>query len=231
VTKRTRKPKDHPTRIHQLAGERGWTYGELAARISALAAKRGDTAHAKVHEITIHRLAAGKTKLSREWESRFAEVFGVPPEQITSPTPVKTLIRVPVAMTFEGNSWRTTNEIPEAEREDAVLQLSNTDSRAKRFYAGEIRGEASNRRWRPGTTIILSHLEHTPGEIAVGKRYHVRVTRADGLIEDSIRQLVQEDDSYWLKHESDKPEFRKAVQLPSEGVELVGLVRWSMTPE
>jgi hypothetical protein len=231
VSKKPRKTSHtHPTRIHELAAERGWTYQELASRISALAAKHGDMAKTKVHYVSVHRLASGKTKLTSEWMDLFAEVFGVPLEQITEPPPPKGLLRVPVTMTFEGGKFREANTIPEAEQYDAIVEIGG-DEMGQKFYAGEIRGDGANLRWPNGTSLILSRLQNLPGESVPGKRYHVRRRLEDGLAEDSIRLMVERDGAYWLVSESDRKEHQQALRLPSEGVELVGKVRWSLASE
>ncbi|MGH6684999.1 MAG: hypothetical protein ACRECA_13960, partial [Pseudolabrys sp.] len=73
------------------------------------------------------------------------------------------------------------------------------------------------------------------GEVIPGRRYHVRRTRTDGLTEETIKTLVTGDDGqYWLKPESNKPEFQQWIALdgaPGESVHLVGCVRYVLRRE
>jgi len=230
VTK-PRKTKDHPTRIHELAMQRGWTYADVAARVQKIAATEGDQQRLNAQGATINRLATGKIKLTPNWQTILAEVFGVPVEELTSPPSAKVLRRMRVAMSFEAGNFRPTNELPEAEQFNLMV-AADRELQSETLYAGEIKGDANNLRYQSGTVIVMSQLTQKPGEIVEGKRYHVRHTRADGLVEDSVRFLTQDKDgSFWLKTESDKPEHQKALRLPSEGVELIGRARMAFTVE
>ncbi|WP_316205819.1 helix-turn-helix transcriptional regulator [Bradyrhizobium sp. SZCCHNS1012] len=226
--RKARKPKAYPNRIAELIKERKWTYAEVAARIRKLAAERGDTGRTSVHEVSVNRLAIGSTTLSQEWMNVLGEVFGVPPAEIISPPAAKNHIRVRVTHAFEGGKWHQTSTLPEAKQFDLMVQ-EDDKLRGATLYAGEIRGPSNNLRYPPRSIVILSKVEQKPGEIAAGKRYHVRMTRKDGMVEDSIKLLSQAaDGSYWLKPESDHPNHQQWARLDdteNAHIELVGRVR------
>ena len=97
------------------------------------------------------------------------------------------------------------------------------------LYAGELRGESMNRRYPSGAIIILSKVSQRPGDITADRRYHVRMTHIDGLIEETIKTLAKDSaGEYWLKPESDHPECQEWIPLdgkPGTTVELIGRVR------
>jgi phage repressor protein C with HTH and peptisase S24 domain len=106
--------------------------------------------------------------------------------------------------------------------------------RSLTLYAGRVVGDSMNRVYPDGTIVVLSRMAQRPGEILEGKRYHIRRTRAGGLIEETIKTLVRDSKGrYWMQPESDSPEFA-AVPLDGgedETIELIGRVRWSVRPE
>lgn len=97
------------------------------------------------------------------------------------------------------------------------------------LYAAEVRGPAANLRYSDKSVLILSKLISVPGEMQAGRRYHVRITRgADDLCEDTIKLLVERDGKYWLRPESDHPDFQTWTPLdgiPGHVVEVIGRVR------
>ena len=155
------------------------------------------------------------------------EVFQVPPAEIISPPPAEGLRRVHVTGALQAGAWSESHEWPLEDRYD-VMVPDDPGLRAMSLYAGEIRGNSMNLRYPPGSIIILSPLMQHPGEIAEGRRYHVRMTHADGLTEETVKTLVRRDDRFWLKPESDDPEHQQWIALdskPDAKVELIGRVR------
>jgi transcriptional regulator with XRE-family HTH domain len=221
-------PKSHPNRIHELTKARRWTYAEVAERVRKIAEERNDTAKLKVHEVTISRLAIGRITLSQEWMELLGAVYSVPAQELIS-APISTnLIRVRVSVALEASNWRSNSDLPSAEHFDIMIPHDATLASAT-LYAGEIRGPSNNLRYASKSIAILSKLEQKPGEIVAGKRYHVRVMRTDGMIEDSIKLLHQDAaGAYWLKPESDHPDHQ--TWTPLQGgenfrVEIIGRVR------
>jgi hypothetical protein len=228
VGKTPRKPKSHPNRIHALTKERRWTYAEVADRIRKLAETRGDSERIKVHEVTINRLATGKITLTQDWMNLLGEIYAVPASDIISVPANVNMVRVKVSCALEAQLWRSQPDLLNEEQYDIMIPYDQSLSSAT-LYAGEIRGPSNNLRYSPKSLVILSRLEQKPGEIEVGKRYHVRVMRTDGMIEDSIKLLSQSPDGqYWLKPESDHPEHQTWTPLSGGEnfrVELIGRVR------
>jgi hypothetical protein len=222
-----RAPKARPNRIFQLTKERHMTYAEVASRVRELAQSRGDEAHMKVHEISINRLAQGKTKLTQEWMTLLAEVYGVMPHEIIAGEPTQSLRRIRVVCALEGHRWREAGELPEQEQFDIMIPSEQWQD--SNLYAGEIRGPDNNLRYSEQSVVILSKIKQAPGEIVEGKRYHVRRTRVDGQVEESIKMLhADETGAYWLKPESSHPAHQEWFPLAGTEmyrVELIGRVR------
>lgn len=239
ATDASKPAKARPNRIRELVKERKWTYPDVAERVRELARARGDASRAKVHTITINRLATGDAKMTQEWMNLLGEVFGVPPAEIISPPLVQNLMRVQVLYAFSGGAWRKSSMLTPAEQYQIMIPREPR-LEGLNLYAGEIRGEDVNHRYRAGSVVLVAKLDpgalNRPGEVIADRRYHVRVTRAaDGLIEDSIKCLVTSaDGQFWLKPESDRPEHQEwspIVGRPGHCVEIVGRVRGVFSPE
>lgn len=236
----TGKPaKPRPNRIRELTKQRKWTYPDVAERVRTLAKARGDQNRAKVHTITINRLATGEAKMTQEWMNLLGEVFDVPPAEIISAPLAQNLVRVQVLYAFRGGQWRKASMLSAAEQYQLMIPREpRLDGLA--LYAGEIRGEDVNHRYPRGAIVLVAKLDpgalNRPGEVITDRRYHVRITReADGMIEDSIRCLVaSRDGQLWLKPESDRPEHQEWTPLtgrPGFSVEIIGRVRGVFSPE
>lgn len=181
-----------------------------------------------MHEVTINRLATGKINLTQDWMNLLGEIYAVPASEIISVPIAQNLQRVRVSCALEAGNWRSTSDLPESEQFDIMI-VHDEALRGATIYAGEIRGPANNLRYSAGSIAILSKLEQKPGEIEIGKRYHVRTMQTDGLIEDTIKCLVKDGEGkYWLRPESDHPAHQQ--WLPLDGtellkVEIIGRVR------
>jgi hypothetical protein len=226
--------KKYPNRIHLLTKERRWTYALVADRVCQLAETRGDASRTSVHEVTISRLANGRLKLNDDWMEILGQIFGVPAVEIVSDPGAKISSRIRVVFALEAGQWHSASSLPDGEQFD-IMMPNDKALRDLSLYAGEIRGLSNNLRYPPETIVVLSRIEQTPGEIQVGKRYHVRVTRPDGMIEDSVKLFAQDaEGDYWLKPESDHPSHQQWVPLKgAEGlkVELIGRVRAAILRE
>jgi hypothetical protein len=224
----TKPPKERSNRIFELTKQRNLTYAQVAEKVREVAENRGDAAHRKVHEITINRLAQGKSTLTQQWMNLLAEVFHVTPAEIIAAPPAQNLVRLRVSLRLEGGIWAENHEIPEAEQAE-IMVPDDEALRGAHLYAAELRGPASNARWPEGTIAILSVLMQRPGEIAVDRRYHVRIIRPDGTSEETIKCLIKDDDGrYWLRSESTHPAFQTWLPLEGEAhlaVHLLGRVR------
>lgn len=228
-----RKPRAHrprPNRIFELTKARKWTYPEVARRVSELARQRGDTERANTHTITINRLATGTATLTQEWMIILGEVFGIAPTEIISPPIAENLRRVTVVVALAAGAWRKDWLLPDVEQHD--IMIPNAPELAElALYAGEIRGDDINRRYPHGAIVVLSRFEpgavNRPTDLKDGKRYHVRVTRDDGMIEDSIKTLtIDAQGSLWLKPESDRPQFQEWTPVrPGAAMDIIGKVR------
>lgn len=229
-----RAPKVRPNRIFELTKERKWTYADVAERIRKAARARGDEEHAKTHEITINRLSSGKAKMTTEWMKMLGEAFSVPDIEIISVPVAQNLRRVRVIYALSAGVWRSISELPISEQQDIMIP-NDPELQASNLYAGEIRGPDTNLRYSPNSIVVIAALEQKPGEIAEGKRYHVRLMRLDGMIEDSIKTLaIDREGQYWFKPESDHPAHQEWVPLKGTDqckVEIVGRVRGVFTRE
>lgn len=227
---RARRPR--PNRIHELTKARGWTYPEVARRVSELARARGDEDRANTHTITINRLATGAAKLTQDWMTILSEVFAVTPAEIISEPIAENLRRVTVVCALAAGAWRKHWQLPEQEQYEIMIPNEAAFS-GLTLYAGEIRGDDINRRYPRGAIVVISTYKpgeiNQPGELKEDRRYHVRVARADGLIEDSIKCLTRgPEGQLWFKPESDHPAHQEWISItgkPGHLVEIVGRVR------
>lgn len=225
---RTKKPR--PNRIFELTKARKWTYPEVARRVRELAIARGDDSRSKCHTITINRLATGDANLTQEWMNIFGEVFGVPAAEIISAPLNDNLRRVPLLYALEAGNWRRESQLPEPERYDITIPHEPALADAT-LYAGEVRGHDNDQRYPQGAIVIMSKLDDpgAAGDAVPGKRYHVRVTRADGLVEDSIKLLtLGPDGQLWLRPESNHPQHQEWTPITGRSgdvVKIVGRVR------
>lgn len=223
-----RPPKARPNRIWELTKERKWTYAIVAERVRTIAKARGDLDRAKVHEVTINRLASGKAKLTQDWMTLLGEAYAVSPAEIISAPVSQNLRRVLVICALEASNWRETNERPIKDQFEIMIP-NDSALQGVSLYAGEITGDDNNLRYSRGSIVVCSKLEQKPGEITDGKRYHVRLSRVDGMIEDSIKCLtLGPEGDYWLKPESNHPDHQAWIPLAGRDdlkVEIIGRVR------
>lgn len=230
--RKPRAPRPRPNRIFELMKARKWTYPEVAERVRALAQARGDEERTKCHTVTINRLATGAANLTHEWMNILGEVFAVPPAELISPPIGENLRRITVICALEAGNWRKHWQLPEQEQSDIMIP-NDAALNELALYAGEIRGDDVNRRYPRGAIVVISTFQpgeiNRPGELKDGRRYHVRIARSDGLIEDSIKCLgIGPEGQFWLKPESDHPQFQEWIPLigrPGLHVEIVGRVR------
>jgi hypothetical protein len=226
--KLARQKKDRPNRIFELTKARHWTYAEVAERVRAIAKARGDAARAKVHEVTINRLSIGKAQLTQQWMELLGEVYSVPATDLISSPVAQNMRLVRVTCSLESGAWTLAADLPiEKQYEIMIPQDRTLDS--LNLYAGEINGPGSDARYSEKSIVILSKITQTPGEIIEGRRYHVRATRADGTIENTIKTLVVDPNgAYWLKPESNHPMHQEWYPIggkPGLLVEIIGRVR------
>lgn len=206
----------YPNRIHELTRAKNMTYAELADALG-------------VHETTIARLAIGEQALTHDWMKRLGEALGVRPEELIVNAGVSSLRRIRIKGSLQAGDWAESHEWPEDDQYD-VMVPDDPALRTLPLYGGMIVGESMNLRYPNGSAVVLSRIGQRPGEIAVGKRYHVRMTRADGQTEETIKTLVaDEQNHFWLKPESSHPEHQEWIPLdgkPDVTVELLGRVRF-----
>jgi hypothetical protein len=230
--RKPRAPRPRPNRIYELTKARKWTYPEVAKRVRELARQRGDDERSKVHTITINRLATGAANLTQDWMVILGEVFDVPPAEIIAAPISENLRRVTVECALAAGTFRKNWQLPAPEQFDIMIP-DEPAFRELSLYAGEIRGDDFNRRYPRGAIIIIAKFQpgdiNRPGELKVDRRYHVRLTRPDGMIEDAIKCLTLDGEGqFWLKPDSDKPHYQGWIPLTGEpglSVEIVGRVR------
>jgi hypothetical protein len=230
MPRRTTADRPRPNRIYELTQKQNMTYADVAERVRQIAKQRKDKQRQKVHEITINRLATGTIALTQKWMELLAEVYCVSATELIAAPLGQNIIRVPVTFALEANVWSHDHQwqkmgcyeimIPEDSALDGVS-----------LYAGELRGPAANAKYPEKSVVILSKLTYHPGEIGVGRRYHVRVTRGDGMTEETIKLLIKDEQGkYWLRPESNHPEHQAWVPLDARDgdgakIELIGRVR------
>ena len=199
--------------------ERGWTYDSLAEKVGS-------------HPKTVGALARGEAELTLTWMQRFARLFGVKAIEIIERVEAADMRNVPITGRVRAGAWAESHTFDPQAR--SSVTIPNDDRyRSVSLYALVIEGESMNRLYPNGSTVVLSRLSQRPGEIIVGKRYHVVRTRGD-LIEETIKTLVRDrDGNYWLQPESDSPEFGAFALEGEEGttVELRGRVQAALTIE
>ncbi|MCB2107002.1 MAG: helix-turn-helix domain-containing protein [Rhodobacteraceae bacterium] len=216
---RSTTPRVYPNRIRELNKERGWSYKELAEKVG-------------VHFKTIQSLATGDAELTWSWMQRLARVFGVKPTEIIEKPAFAHLRTVIVEGRVRAGDWGDSHVFDPQEARTITIP-NNPELNRLDLYAREVEGDSMNKLYPHGSIVILSRMTQRPGEIMVGKRYHVRRTRGD-LREDTIKTLVRSaNGEYWLQPESDSPEFAAFRLEGEEGttVELRGRVRYAITIE
>lgn len=166
--------------------------------------------------------------LTQDWMEVLGEIYGVPAVDIIATPAVGNMRLLKVTIALEGGSWRKDHSLQPNEQFE-IMVPDDTRLRGVALYAAEIRGPAANLRYSDRSILIMSKLLTVPGEIVEGRRYHVRITRtASGESEETVRLLVARQGRFWLKPESDDPEFQTWMPLdgtPECRVELLGRVR------
>lgn len=213
-------PPPFPNRINELAKARGLTHDDIAAALG-------------VNRTTVADRARGAVPMNQDWQHKLAEFFQVPLGDILEKPASEGLRAVPVMLPLAAGDWSESHQYEPDDR-DSVMVPDDPRFRTMSLYAGKVVGDSMNRLYPDGTIVVLSRMAQRPGEILEGKRYHIRRTRAGGLVEETIKTLVRDSKGrYWMQPESDSPEF-SAVPLDGgedEVIELVGRVRWSVRPE
>lgn len=214
--------KQYPNRIHELTRAHGLTYARVADATNS-------------HEVTIANLANGKATLTFPWMQRLAKVFDVTPAEIVQKPLTEGLRRVRVTGAVEAGAWHESSLWPE-DRQYDVLVPDDLTLRDRDLYAAEVRGESMNARYQNGSVVVFSKITGSAyGEIVDGRRYHIRLTRPDGTVEDTVKTLVRDaKGAYWLKPESDDPRFQEWLPLdgpPGCTVELLGRARFAVQRE
>jgi DNA-binding XRE family transcriptional regulator len=216
-------PKAKPNRIRELAKQRAVTYADIAEAIDA-------------HEQTIAKLANGLSRMNEDWQRKLAAYFNVPMAEIMEPpahSPIEGLRAVAVSGRVGAGLNADAYNYPEDDQRNIYVP-DDADYRSLTLYAREIDGESMNQIYPHRSVVVMSRMTQRPGEILTGKRYHVRFTRADGAVEETIKTLVKDSTGrYWLQPESDSPEYA-AFPLdpkPNEEVILLGRVRFAMKRE
>lgn len=211
-------PRIYPNRLRELSAAGNLTYAEVAEAVG------GGT-----HEVTIANLATGKQKMTQPWMEKLARVFGCEPADILRSSNTRGLLRVRVTGMLQAGAWQESFELPDDDQFDVMIP-ADSELQAADLYAGQITGQSMNRVYPDCAVVVLSRRLNRPGEIAIGKRYHVRRVRPDGMIEDTIKTLDRGPDGrYWLKPESNDPEHQEWLPLdgtPDATVELIGRVRF-----
>ena len=211
-----------PNRIRELSRARKLTYQALGKLLDPPA-----------HEVTIAKLATGKQRLTQEWMNRLAKAFNVTPAEIIQAAGTGLRV-VKVVGAIEAGEWSAKSQ-KHFESYDINIP-DNPNFRQITLYAAELRDDSMNQRYRNGSIIIFSTIAGTsPSEIREGWRYHVRKTRADGSVEETIQTLTKDaTGQWWLKPESGSPEFQQWTQLEANSgttIELIGRVRYALVPE
>lgn len=213
-------PKRSKNRILELTKERGLTYNDVA---DALGVSRS----------AIADLARGDTNLTQDWMEKLGEFFGVAPTEIIEPT-VKGFRRVKLSGELCAGKWHEPTHWPSPDHED-ILIVDDPELRRIGLYAGRVCGNSMNQVYPDKSIVVLSHVGDSPSDIMIGRRYHVRRTRADGQVEETLKTLVKgPDNRLWLKPESDDPAHQQWVPLDGaigETIELIGRVQYSIKRE
>ncbi len=213
--------KQPPNRIKELAEKTGMTFEEIAEEL--------DT-----HRVTVSNLSRGDQPMTLAWMEKFAQVFKVHPTEIIWPPPAQGLRRVKVTGALQAGAWEENHEWEEDMQYDVMVPDEKSLSRV-RLYAGEIRGDSMNRRYPEGAVVVMSDFIGAGDKLKEGLRYHVRRTRSDGHVEETIKTLAYDDDGkLWLKPESTNPEFQAWIPLDESEdsiVTIIGCVRFVVQRE
>lgn len=184
-----------------------------------------------VHLTNYNRLETGKTKLSADKLIDLATIFGCLPAELLGPP--LALRHVLVVAHVQAGYWSESNEWSE----DMAYNVAVPDDekyRSLRLYGAESRGESMNIIYPEGTSLIFAPV-YNRDDLQLGKRYHVRRTRTDGLREETVKTLWADPDGrLWLKPESSDPRFSQLIPIEGdEGdtIELIGKVIFSVRRE
>lgn len=210
----------YPNRINELARERDLTHDDLAAALG-------------VNRTTIADRARGSVPMNQDWQRRLAELFQVPLREILERPQAEGLRNVAVTVSLQAGAWGEAHGFEEGQR-DSVMVPDDAALKSLTLYGGLIVGDSMNKIYPNGSIVVLSRMAQRPNEILEGRRYHIRVTRAGGEVEETIKTLVRDGaGNYWMQPESDSPAYA-AIPLdsgPDSTVELIGRVRYAIRRE
>ena len=185
-------------RIRILRKERGLTQEEVAELVGTSFG-------------TVSKLETGRRRLTSDWIARFAKAFDVPPTDIiTEPLPVR---RVPVTIVLQWGHWARDMQVPGFKPYDVAAE-DLPEYRDVSLYGCELGDGHANLRYPETTVIVMAPFDELDEELIVGKRYHVRRTRADGACQNTVMRLVQsEEGELWFTTESDHPAYQASMPL------------------
>ena len=214
-------PAKRPNRITELKNINNKTFEKIAEDLG-------------VHSLTITKLATGKQPMTLAWMERLGNYFNVSPQEIVWAPPSDSLRKVRVTGALCAGAWEENHEW-DADHQYDVMVPDVQELRGVRLYASEINGPSMNKRYPDHSVVILSPLRETYVGIKAGSRYHVRQTREDGLVEETIKTLVRDENGeWWLMPESTDPNYQQWLALKNgDGttVEIIGRVEFAVQRE
>lgn len=216
---RKRDWSQYPNRIAEIAHGRGLAYADLADKVGT-------------HYTTIAKLATGKQELTFDWMKKLAAALNVRAAEIIEP-PLTHMRLIKVRGALQAGHWTDYPEWPEDDWYDAAFPDLEELQRLT-LYGAEVRGESMNRVFPDRSIVALSYMHGAgPRDLEPGRRYHVRRTKDDGTVEETLKKLVRDEQGeLWLTPESNDPHYQEwlPIGMPGETIEIIGRVRLSISP-
>lgn len=180
---------------------------------------------------TVSRWANAHSDITWSQAHRIAQVLGIDPLRIFAAVPA--LRRIEVIGQIQAGHWVAGFDWPENRIYEVGIP-DRIDLREDVLYGAEVVGTSMNRVYPPGTVLILRRGFLGRHELRNGRRYHVEMQRADGLVEHTVKRIAtRPDGSLWMIPESTDPEFAAPIRMDdgSGHAAVVGEVVLSIIPE
>ncbi|MGE0289296.1 MAG: LexA family protein [Bradyrhizobium sp.] len=188
--------------------------------------------HIGIPQSRISEMARGLREFKPEEIPPISEYLAEPPPDLN---PVlQRGERVKISGKVQAGYWAEPDEEYEEARKWETIPFMPQYQGVRKF-AVRVVGPSMNAIMPEGTLLVCAHLYDLQEEPISGKRYIVRMTRPDGYIENTVKELVIDSAGKpWLWPRSHHPEHQQPMSLDDrEGylVEIHARVIFAMIPE
>lgn len=161
---------------------------------------------------TYNKLENGKRQLTHKRMLQLAAIFNCSVESLLGGAPS---ISVMVKGVVAAGLWLEQPEWPQDDWYEISLPYSS-DLAGRDLHGAKIKGQSMNLVY-PEDSIVVFDTSADGMRKDVNKRYIVERRRASGEYEHTAKTLIKDDrGSYWLKPESDDPEFQTTIRIDGD---------------